>query len=188
MWWQTNLKFLLGNFVKTSLHLRCRGMAQGVKCKQRFPTESTLYKYSAPDIKCHISSPKTMQHGVKATGWPFQGGGGRVLPCINHTGMCHPKGWHILVWNRAGFGELGGTPHQEFPGVHPHPLTIFPNLCLWQCSLFSNFGGIDHEKNFSGRACLQTTPPPPSLDKAWRTLQFLLWKVVKTLVPHLQVI
>ena len=101
-----------------------------------------------------------MQHGVKATGWPFQGGGGRVLPCINHTGMCHPKGWHILVWNRAGFGELGGTPHQEFPGVHPHPLTIFPNLCLWQCSLFSNFGGIDHEKNFSGRACLQTTPPP----------------------------
>jgi len=31
MWWQTNLKFLPGNFVKTSLHLRCRGMAQGVK-------------------------------------------------------------------------------------------------------------------------------------------------------------
>ena len=40
-----------------------------------------------------------------------------------------------IFWSEieVGFGELGGTPHQEFPGVPPGFNSV--HLCLLECGI-----------------------------------------------------
>ena len=83
--------------------------------------------------KSNVPTPGSLRTIKSPTGGQSQASNPRPLPALPPHGIYIDK---VHNSNHDKFSFLSNTTVAE----------IFPNVCLWQCSLCSNLGGIDPEK------------------------------------------
>ena len=83
--------------------------------------------------KSNVPTPGSLRTIKSPTGGQSQASNPRPLPALPPHGIYIDK---VHNSNHDKFSFLSNTTVTE----------IFPNVCLWQCSLCSNLGGIDPEK------------------------------------------